>query len=111
MLADEQPDGTLRTRVVDDFVPNTKERAVDLAATPEGDIVVAYMGGEVTRTFCGASDLMLAVEDGDTFTIRAVATTATTGSEWRGTAGGDPYCSQGEVVGLYPGVSVNEPRY
>jgi hypothetical protein len=36
-----------------------------------------------------------------------VATTATTESACRGTAGGDPYCSEGEVVGLYPGVSVN----
>ena len=107
MLADEQPDGSLRTRVVDDFVPNTKERAVDLATTPEGDIVVAYMGGAVTDTFCGASDLMLAVEDVDAFTTRSVATTAATDSACRGSAGGDPYCSEGDVVGLYPGVSVN----
>ena len=108
MLADEQPDGTLRIRTVDDNVPNTKEDAVDLDVTADGDIVIAYMGGEVTRTFCGASDLMLAVENGEGFTRRAVATTATTSSPCRGSAGGDPYCAQGEVVGLYPGVSVND---
>ncbi len=56
---------------------------------------------------CGATDLMLAVEDGDDFSRRSVATTSATGSPCRGTAGGDPYCDEGEVVGLYPGVSVN----
>ncbi len=107
MMADEQLDGTIRVRTVDPFVPNTKEDSVDLDVTPNGDIVVAYMGGEVTRTFCGASDLMLATENGDAFTRRTVAATATTTSECRGTAGGDPYCAQGEVVGLYPGISIN----
>jgi hypothetical protein len=107
MIADEQADGSQRVRVVDDAVPNTKEDAVDLAVTPDGDLLVAYMGGEVTRTFCGASDLMLATEDGDTFAIRTVADSADTGTPCRGSAGGDPYCAQGEVVGMYPGISVN----
>jgi hypothetical protein len=107
VLADEQLDGSIRSRVVDPFVPDPRERAVDLATTPTGELVVAYSGGAVTQTVCGASDLMLAVEDGDGFSIRSVATTAATGTPCRGTAGGDPYCDEGEVVGLYPGVSVN----
>ncbi len=107
VVVDERLDGSVRTRIVDALVPDPKERAVDLATTPTGELVVAYLGGDVTQTYCGASDLMLAVEDGDGFSIRSVATTAATGTPCRGTAGGDPYCDEGEVVGLYPGVSVN----
>jgi hypothetical protein len=106
-MADEQADGSVRIRTVDGNVPNTKEDSIDLAVDSSGAILVAYMGGEVTRTFCGASDLMLAVESGDTFTISTVAATADTATTCRGEAGGDPYCGQGEVVGLYPGISVN----
>ncbi len=106
-IGDEQVDGSVRIRTVDPFVPNTKEDAVDLAVDSAGNLMVAYMGGAVTRTFCGASDLLLAVENGETFGISTVADTADTGTPCRGNAGGDPYCAQGEVVGLYPGIAVN----
>jgi len=107
MLADEQADGSVTTRVVDDFVPNVREDSVDLAVSGDDRILVAYLGGEVTRTFCGGSDLMLAVENGAGFDIQTVADTSDTGVVCRGTAGGDPYCNRGEVVGLYPSISVN----
>ncbi|MDP2342393.1 MAG: sialidase family protein [Deltaproteobacteria bacterium] len=106
-IADEQVDGAVRIRTVDGNVPNTKEDSIDLAVDSSGAILLAYMGGTVTRTFCGASDLMLAVETGDTFSVTTVAATADTATTCRGEAGGDPYCGQGEVVGLYPGISVN----
>jgi hypothetical protein len=109
-LADERPDGTVRVRVVDDAVPTNREDSVDLAVATDGAILIAYNGGEPTRTFCGASDLILAVEDdedGTTFTRRTVAADAGTSSTCRGAAGGDPYCAQGSVVGLFPGLSVD----
>lgn len=107
MLGDEQADGTVTTRVVDDFVPNVREDSLDLAVADDDRILVAYLGGAVTRTFCGGSDLMLAVENGAAFDIQTVAATSDTGVVCRGTAGGDPYCNRGEVVGLYPSISVN----
>jgi hypothetical protein len=107
MLGDEQADGTIVQRVIDPFVPNVKENSVSLAVTADGRVLAAYMGGETTRTFCGSSDLMLATENGATFTTQAVATTSDTGAACRGDAGGDPYCGRGEVVGLYPAISVN----
>ena len=110
-LADERADGSVRVRVVDPAVPTNHESSVDIAAAPDGAILIAYNGGTTTRTFCGASDLMIAVEDdeaGDTFTIRTVADEADTTTACRGEAGGDPYCGQGSVVGLYPGLAVDD---
>jgi hypothetical protein len=110
-LADERPDGSVRVRVVDGAVPVNHERSVDLATAPDGAVLIAYNGGSTTRTFCGASDLLLAVEDdeaGDTFTIRTIADDAATTSPCRGAAGGDPYCAKGSVVGLYPGIAVDD---
>ncbi len=102
-LADEQPDGGVRVRVVDE-VPNTKEDAVDLAVDVDDNVLVAYQGGDVTDNNCGATDLMLAVENGDGFDITTVAAVADTGAPCRDIE--DPLCAQGSVVGLYPGLSV-----
>ena len=107
MLGDEQADGSVTTRLVDGFVPNVREDSLDLAVTDDDRILVAYLGGEVTRTFCGGSDLMLAVENGAAFDIQTVASISDTGVVCRGTAGGTPYCNRGDVVGLYPSISVN----
>jgi hypothetical protein len=110
-LADERADGSIRVRVVDDAVPAVRGDSVDLATAPDGAILVAYNGGTTTRTYCGASDLLLAVEDdedGDSFSIRTVADEADTTTTCRGAAGGDPYCGQGSVVGLYPGIDVDD---
>jgi hypothetical protein len=67
---------------------------------------VAYTGGQTTTEFCGATDLMLATENGAAFDIQTVAVDADTGVTCRGTAGGDPYCNRGAVVGLYPAIAV-----
>jgi hypothetical protein len=104
---DEQPDGTVRTRVVDDRIPVVREAAVDMAVDPSSDaLIIAYNGGEPTDTYCGATDLRVAVESGATFVTTTAATTGDTGAPCRGTAGGDPYCAQGAVVGLYPALAV-----
>jgi hypothetical protein len=106
-VTDEQPDGSLRSRVVDDFVPVMGSLAVDIAVDPNTDaLLFAYNGGEVTATHCGATDLMLAQESGDTFTITPIATTGDTGATCRGDAGGDPYCNVGEVVGRFPSLAL-----
>jgi hypothetical protein len=110
-VADERPDGSVRVRVVDPALPTNRDDSVDLATAPDGALVVAYNGGEPTTTYCGASDLILAVEDGedqDTFTRRTVAADSTTTSPCRGEAGGDPYCARGSVVGLFPALSVDD---
>jgi hypothetical protein len=109
-LGDEQPDGSVRVRVVDPAVPTNREDSVDIATAPDGAILIAYNGGTTTRTYCGASDLLLAVEDDEaaaTFSIRTVAQDAATTTPCRGAAGGDPYCAEGSVVGLFPGVATN----
>jgi hypothetical protein len=104
----EETDGTVRDVIVDDNVPNNKEASVSMAVDGGGALLIAYNGGDVTRTYCGASDLRVAVESGAGFILQTAATVGDTGATCRGDAGGDPYCGQGEVVGLYPAIAAHD---
>jgi hypothetical protein len=106
LVVDEQPSGEPRTRLVG-TVPDQASSTIDLEADPvSGALVVAYMGGAVATGACQASDLIVAVENGDTFTTRTVAANSSDGgSACRDPE--DPVCASGDVTGRYPYICFN----
>lgn len=105
VVVDEDAVGARRARVVD-TVPGIKQLSLDLAVDPATDaLIVVYAGGEPANGYCGASDLVAAIEDGDAFTTTVVATDSATGATCRYVE--DPFCEIGDTVGLYPSVDVD----
>jgi hypothetical protein len=101
VVADEQTDGTYRTRIVDS-PPQLFADSLSIAVDPVSDaLVVAYMGGAVAQGVCQGSDLMVAVENGDTF--GAPQTMAANSSDGSGPCRTPQnICSQGDTVGRFP---------
>jgi hypothetical protein len=104
-VADELADGTFRIRTVASPPPLAGD-GVDIAVDPVSDaLVVAFQGGAPAAGVCGASDLVVAVESGDTFILTTVAESA-------GDAAGDcrdgldPLCQQGDFVGRFPALTI-----
>lgn len=104
-VADEQPDRSFRIRTVAS-PPPLAGNGVDIAVDPLSDaLVVAFQGGEPAAGVCGASDLVIAVETGDTFALTTLAQNA-------GDAAGDcrdgldPLCQQGDFVGRFPALTI-----
>lgn len=105
VVVDEQADGTFRTRVVDS-VPPMPAAVVDVAADPtSGALILAYTGGDPANGACQGSDLRLAVESGDTFTLSTINANAPTGAPCREVVT-QQVCNQGDCVGKNPGVAV-----
>lgn len=105
VIVDEQLDGTFRTRILAE-VPPVKAAGLDIAVDPVSDaLVVAHMGGAPAAGVCESSDLVLAVESGDTFTTTTVAQN---GSDGSGPCrdGKDPLCAEGDFVGRFPALAL-----
>jgi hypothetical protein len=106
VVVDEQPDGTTRERVIDS-APQLASDSLDIAVDPTSDaLVVAYNGGEIAVGSCGASDLKVAVESGDTFTLTTVAQNSSDGGGPCNTL--QNVCAQGDVVGRSPNIAFND---
>lgn len=104
LVVDEQTDGSFRERVVDS-VPPMPPAVVDITADPtSGALVIAYTGGDPANGACQGSDLRVAVENGDTFTLSTVAASAPTGAVCR-EAATQQLCNQGDCTGRNPGIA------
>jgi hypothetical protein len=108
VVADEELDGNVRIRVVDDVPPLPGAPSVAIDVDPASDaLLVAYMGGAPAQGACQASDLMLAVESGAGFQIRTVTDQPGTITPCRDTAANQPFCDRGDVQGREPSIAVH----
>ena len=109
VVVDEQADGSFRSRTIDS-VPPMFDDSIDLAVDPASDaLVAAYMGGAVATGYCGASDLVVNVESGDTFTKSTIAQNSSDGSGPCRTV--QQVCAKGDVVGRFPGISIGQAAW
>lgn len=117
-VIDEQLDGSLRTQVID-TVPPLYPDSVAMTTDPTTDgLVVAYTGGGIANGYCGASDLLVGVEDPATgaYTITTIATDSNAGTPPLNVSGSQgpgscrtlqQVCAQGDSVGRNPFIATN----
>ncbi len=106
-VMDEQDGSAPRVRLVD-TVPDQPGNSLDIVADPvSGALLVAYTGGGIATGSCQASDLVVAVENGATFTVQSVAANSGDGgTDCRDPS--DPICALGDVTGRFPALAARD---